>query len=283
MSYTKFYDKQFIKTSNDKYIPIILVGSNNCFDYHYGRGRMRASRDWNYLSYYLINGSINIGKDELISFVKNELQSQRELIQNGIKDTDSYHTYEDLENLENKFGYYTSLAVGGGRPTDTSFSKYLNFIKSGIKKALTIEELKNIGLNVRVHVKDENESKKILINSESELLSIIKNPSNILDISFTSHEKDVSRILERYRKSLRPEKTRKEKQLVNEYYILIDNHNRTLVRYTSRGFKYGNSLDYGKKFKTKKQAEAYLRDCIKKGRHLAESWNVRKVDKPYKF
>ena len=30
MSYEIIYDKQFIKVSEDKFVPMILTGSNNC-------------------------------------------------------------------------------------------------------------------------------------------------------------------------------------------------------------------------------------------------------------
>ena len=42
MSYTIFYRSMFVKTSDNKYIPIIEGGDNNCYE----AGSMRRARSW---------------------------------------------------------------------------------------------------------------------------------------------------------------------------------------------------------------------------------------------
>lgn len=106
MSYEIVYAKQFIKTKN-YIIPIVLTGSNNCYMY-YG-GREIRERDWTVLSNNLFGLTAEQLKDTI----------QKEWIDKT--------TYDEFFKCNGKWVHSKELK---------------NFIDTGIKKALTIEEIK---------------------------------------------------------------------------------------------------------------------------------------------
>jgi hypothetical protein len=53
------------------------------------------------------------------------------------------------EYSDDRYGYWVGLAIGGSTHS-TSFAKYQSFIKTGCKKALTVEQLADSGVSVWV-------------------------------------------------------------------------------------------------------------------------------------
>lgn len=105
MSYEIVYGKQFIKTKN-YVLPIVLMGSNNCTMY-YG-GKEIKERDWTLLS----NNLFGLTEEQL-----------KERIQ---KDWIEKTTYDEFFKCNGKWVNSKGL---------------IDFINTGIKKALTIEEI----------------------------------------------------------------------------------------------------------------------------------------------
>ncbi|GAI99735.1 unnamed protein product, partial [marine sediment metagenome] len=88
---------------------------------------------------------------------------------------------------------------------------------------------------------------------------------------------NTDRVLERLRAARRKaprEKTRVEQ---DHYFVLTDGDN-TLVRYTSRGYRYSYSKTGGKRYRTEQDAEKYRQQLLTKGRHQADIWKVQRIE-----
>ena len=97
MSYEIIYDKQFIRVSEDKFVPMILTGSNNCYDYN-----NRRARSW---WAYNINGSVILTQNEMVEYAKSVRQGI--IDRNNSRERDEwYEAYDDKS-----FGYWSSIAI----------------------------------------------------------------------------------------------------------------------------------------------------------------------------
>lgn len=109
MSYEIVYNKQFLKIDG-KIIPLVLHGSNNCYELLYN-GRQRRERKWN--PFY-------IGSNKQISLSETDLMKMSESLCDG--------------------GEYQDHFMQNGKWVDNQ--GLIRFFQNGIKNAKTIEELK---------------------------------------------------------------------------------------------------------------------------------------------
>ena len=139
MSYEIIYDKQFIKTTKG-FVPMVLSGSNNCYDVG-NSNKMRRSRGWM---------RWNIGK--MICTEKELLDFTNTLRQILIDHNNSYlKQYPDWDVYDDKcFGYFSSISVGGGGTRKTTFGNFQGVFKMGVKNSLTIEELIENGISIKL-------------------------------------------------------------------------------------------------------------------------------------
>jgi hypothetical protein len=142
MSSDILYDKQFIKA---KYVffPIILCGSSNCFECGSRNRNGRRERSW-------WNHTYVCGESHLPFATRDQIMARLQQLRDDEKEqSDKY--YADLlakgETSEqaawakyddNRFGYHTALRIGSG---GTTFNQYKSFYKTGMDKALTVEQL----------------------------------------------------------------------------------------------------------------------------------------------
>lgn len=141
MGYEIIYDKQFIKA--DKFfVPMILAGSNNCYQFDRSN-RGRRSRDWGAVS-YICDGQQLATAETILA----NIEKEREAVLARERDAD------DPDPLKS-YGYYSSLAIGGSTRR-TTFAAYKGLFVTGMKKALTVEQLKEEGVGVNVHMYDYN-------------------------------------------------------------------------------------------------------------------------------
>jgi len=121
MSSTIVYAKQFVKTTNELIIPLVLIGSSNCTmsSYNNGRAYTRRARDWGSLYSGYANKPIAVREEDILAIVQSEIE---------------------LESQEHfKFGNKW-----------VDHKHLVSFIKNGIKNAHTLEELKIINSGVSV-------------------------------------------------------------------------------------------------------------------------------------
>jgi len=111
MSYEICYSKNFIKTSKG-YIPLVLSGSNNCYEYNFGKER--RERTW---TIYWCKELTKISSEqEILDFITKQ--------------------YKDSE--------YGDFCVFNGKNV-YGYEAILNFYKNGIKNARTVEEYLSYG------------------------------------------------------------------------------------------------------------------------------------------
>ena len=112
MGYSIVYKKQFLKTQDDMYIPLVLAGSNNTYDTRIasnGRRYERRCREWTTIM-AVTNDMIAFTEKALLSLVQSTLPSD-----------------------------YNEHFMFNGKWVDDE--GLIKFMKNGIKSAKTIEEL----------------------------------------------------------------------------------------------------------------------------------------------
>ena len=145
MSYEIIYDKQFVKVDNkgtEMYIPMTLIGSNNCYEVDY-KGRERRTREW---YCWGVNCNVLNSVKDMVGYWENV--RARHIADNKAEDRDEWHT----QYSDDAFGYWTSIAVGSKHTSKTSYKTLTGIFTTGAKKSLTIEQL--ACENVRVIVKN---------------------------------------------------------------------------------------------------------------------------------
>lgn len=283
MSHDIIYNKQFVKLrKTGEVIPILLVGPSNCFDIGIGGRNGRRTRDWSSMRYYNHKGKISEKPDIILKNLDRELNRM-------IREDRSWMGDEPKPkpaDIRAHFGYYASIVVGSGHCADTSWDNYRGVFVNGIKKALTIEELDKLGVNLYFDYYSPNGTDGappgINIKTERQYFIELKKwrewqakSGHSFSLSFSPHNTD--RVLERlhagkYRSPR--EKTRVEQ----DYFFVLSNNSGNLVKYTSRGYRYSYSGDGGKRFRTEEDAEKYRKQLVEKGRYKADSWRVEKVE-----
>lgn len=280
MSYEIIYGKQFVKLRKTaEVIPMLLAGSNNCYDIGQGGRNGRRARDWSNDRYYNRKGKLSEKPDVILRNLDAELS--RRIRQR--------HDKEDKPaDIRKRFGYYASIAVAGGSCGDTSWDLYRGQYVNGIKKALTVEELASLGVTLYFHdvgmVGDSPNGRpeQVDITTEPQYFVELKKwrawqaeSSKGFWVSF--YPLGTDRVLERLRAAKRRvprEKTRVEQ---DHYFVLTDGHS-SLVKYTPRGFRYSFHKDSGKHFRTEKEAESYRQRLLKRERYKADIWKVERID-----
>lgn len=256
MGYDICYRKQFIKTGEGTIIPLILVGSNNCYNVSHNGSRRyeRRERSWNPLFVW--------GLDQRIDLTPEVLKSKA----------------GDRVNEGEQFKSGSRWVEG---------KDLAKFVKNGIRAALTLEEMqvKNNGSPVRVrccvlsYLKDSPDGilsrKKHCeedISTSQELRTFLNKAYDHMDNNPESnHYVQVQFDLEDpmpYREKRK--RTRKAKP--DEFWSITNNNGLYLTRLN----KTSASLSYykgdAKVFKSKEAADKYLVDkCFD-----------QRFEKPYK-
>lgn len=138
MSYEIIYGKQFIKLTDDKIIPVLYWGSNNCYEVGRNGGPGRRERSFTQWAYICNEMGYNT-HEGLINACNTYRQS---LIESN---KDSLEKYPDWETYDDKsFGYFSSLQIGASTRS-TTFKSLLNVVNDGVKKALTVEQIRECG------------------------------------------------------------------------------------------------------------------------------------------
>jgi len=262
MSYEIIYDKQFVK-AKDKFIPMILAGSNNCTEWSPSGKERRARSWWNFA--YLLDGAIAGAKEDM-------LKKQEEVRQGYI---DRYGDEYD----DKSFGYYSGLSINGGG-CNATYGQYKGVVNTGCKKALTVEQLAEEGVYLNIHTYSSDKTREALkeqglepvsfspITTE-QLLDFIENvepkyrgkKEGNLYISFSGmHESKPKWIRRRYF----PAKPKPDKVVVNSkagYAIkIVDKENSSTLGYLNSykggSFRYASySKTDGKQYLDKKEAD----------------------------
>jgi hypothetical protein len=144
MSYTIFYNKQFIKVDDTRVIPLIEVGDNNVWEVD----NKRRARDWSVMT-GMTGGKLIVTNDELMKniegFRTDTIESNKAYLEKH-PDT-SIGGYSDAA-----WGYHIGWAMYGKSTRSSTYQVYKNFFLNGIKNAMTIEELRDNDVTITLSV-----------------------------------------------------------------------------------------------------------------------------------
>ena len=276
MSYEIIYDKQFIKVEEkgiEKFCPIVLTGSNNCYDMN--NRRARSWWNWDFFT----NGD---GFATLESMLE-KTQSERK---------DQMERERDSEYSDKSWGYYTGLSFGGG--CQATFGQYEGIFKTGAKKAVTVEQLNEaVGYGITVGVgyyskekveKQGKEARSYLVKTSQELVEKYRELEKYLEgtdvkpqIRFDGYDD----IAKRIRKKLFS-KPQKEKVLVDVdfFYVVRDfEKDNYIIKSRRNGYTYAREKRGAKRFRLEREAKAYAKKLSRKygneGRFVSEVVNTK--------
>ena len=263
MSYEIIYDKQFIDLEDGNYLPFVLTGSNNTYDYN-----NRRARSWWNWTYFCKNNE-----------PYNTLEGFLEKCDRELANVINRHPDRPVDEIKSNWGPYTSLNCN----KRFTYGNYEGIFKTGVKNAVTIEELNRI-VNTSVYVCNE-----YLFKEELDLLKKydkkereekVNNPEEFyhkLEELKRYYSLDEKRIGIRARlNALDNEsiavKIRRHKRgnfkiitVKKSYdkYFTINVSGRYFVKLTRCGYRYSYSDFYVKKFTSRKKAEQMI-DKIKR-------------------
>ena len=263
MSYDILYDRAFIKVDAERTIPVLLIGSSNCYDVPNNRnGKERRSRDWCNISFHTEGNLIGLNKQILEHIDNYRLRV--------IKRCEEYvKTYNDISwgYSDKGWGYHTGMAFYGKHTSGTTFSAYRSFYANGIKTARTIEEYKDLGVTFDIHVYCWDKQKdfiekgiqykdRVYIKSTEHLTSTIKEFEDYykpfkMSVYITTHIGDYTA---KKLKKKRVVKSKTAKYVSEVYKLSCLNSWGYFVKQVKLGYQYSNS---GKTFETEEQANKF--------------------------
>ena len=282
MSYEILYRKQFVKVSENEYVPMIETGSNNCYDVT----NNKRSRDW-WADTYVTQGRIIDTKENILARI-DEIRAG--LMERGEKNAENYKddsfTYDDK-----RFGWHASIAIYGKGTTGTSFNMFKGYYLKGFEQAMTVEELKekDVQLVVRMsNYSDEGITKRglekkpdVYIETTEQLINVLKEYKEYYGNDFQpfyltfSDDWGIERMCRerRYANANKRRAARKAKSYihVSTFFVLAcKEFTGYFVKNTKKGFRYSPYTTGGKLFATHKDAEKFLNKMRNKDRFQVE-------------
>lgn len=267
MSFEIIYNRAFIKVNETRFIPILEMGSNNCYEAAMRGNKMRRARSWTndcFLSNYK-NGFI-LTREEIISKIDEFRQERIERANENVKQyNDASWAYDDKQ-----FGYHTAITLYGKGTKGTSFAMFKNYYLNGVKTAKTIEEYKELGITFNIHVycfnrKQEFEDKvieykePIYFETTEQMLAAIKEFSDYYN-QYNYPFYLGCNISDYSAKRLKTKKQPKQIEYkdVTEVWTLISNENNGyFVKQVKYGYKYSYWISSAKQFVSEKLATAF--------------------------
>ena len=291
MSYELIYAKQFIKVKENKFIPIVLGGSSNCYDSF--KGKERRSRSW---------FNIRTNGNEQLALSLNEMLVGVELERNllikrnneNLKDDANWDKYDDKS-----FGYFNALAIGGRHTSNTTFGQYKGLFTDGVKKALTVEQLMKFHISVSLNVFTPSFDKEL----EAEVLELQKQFGTVttseelnkkLELFETLRKERITltvklnaindaKVLKPIHKHFFPKVIKEKTEVEIDKYFVITIKGNYFNRLLKRGYRYGYSQHNAKIFTTLPLAEKMVKKLIDKGyKDEVEIETVKQKTKIYK-
>lgn len=269
MSFEIIYDKQFIVAEKDTkkfYIPMLYWGSNNCIQFDRSN-RGRRERNWSVFSWIAGGKQFATAETMLAKLAEEEAKLHE------------YKKDEHDPDPAKSYGYYTSIQIGTSTRT-TTFAMYKGLILTGIRKALTVEQLavEHVQVEVEPYAYRIEETKAKMAEqglpwlgtqtatSTEHLMELLKLYSDTYDGKFGWHvgfSWDIERRMKWLRRRYFP--TQKGKQ---EYeYQTVDNYFSVQAKQLTgdswywfmKKIRYGFKYTYSPyhKFATEKEAQQF--------------------------
>ncbi|MCL4538017.1 MAG: hypothetical protein M1378_00180 [Bacteroidetes bacterium] len=307
MSYEIVYNKQFVRLDKTgEIIPMICVGSNNCYE---NRGRnARRTRSWEGDRYFLADSdegraaAFSAKAETILRNVERFIQSYKDKV--GV---DEWYIKEGytVESVENSFGWHAGIAIGG-HTSKTSAKRFRGLYSGGIKHAITIEQLGALHIYLDFHAFSGHKytvpQPETSVRTEDDFFRaaeewrkwrskarVLRDDGTVSDekpnvwLGFGPSERSVTSNLVYYRHFSGRQARRERRPVQHPFYFVLRNDYGYLVRYKRSGFKCSGVPESGKPFKTERQAEAFRKKLVDREAYRAETWTVKRVDQPKNF
>ena len=280
MSYSILYDRQFVKIAEDKYIPMMLVGDNNMWE----NNSKKRCRDWGNSPWYTA-GKPYASEEEIMKRLDDYMAKEKKDHDREEKDETGKHV--GGYTFDKNYGWFTGTVVRSGHTTKTTATQYRNFILSGIKKAWTIEQLREAGIKlllggdmftsqfpkVEIHSIEDIDVYYRAVPEGEFVYFYFGTPGNTRDYESINYK------IKHYRRKINPKPKREKVKVKLDKYYVLKNDNGFLSKYTKSGYRYNPwGSDTGKIFETRKLAEKYRDKLVKDNKFKAESWKVKPIN-----
>ena len=270
MSYDLLYNKQFIKVDDKRVIPFVLIGSNNVYEAGSNNKRVRG---WSNTYAHSEGKRLIVENDTILANIDKYREQTMKRCAESVKEyKDDRWAYDDK-----RWGYHTSVAMYGKHTTTTSFGAYKSFFKNGIKEAMTVEELRNVGVTLSLRVSTYHDKAEFETLNLSVLPTVyFKTTQELIDkigeyeayyadaksASLYISENGMDWFLDKKQRNKRNDiitkRAEKKQVTVNEYYVLKHIENGTcFVKNIRYGYKYSYHAISGKGFYSEAKAEAF--------------------------
>jgi len=251
MSYTIFYRAMYIRLGDGTYIPMIESGDNNVYDCD----RNRRSREWTSCRWLHESEEqrkrYSLTEKEILDRAQAEIDRHvkeytgREPAFGG----NPYTKEQVLADL----GFFNCIQVSGRRIT--SAACFYNFMKSGIRNAVTMEELR-CGLRLSWYRKDGKYETDYAADEKelAEKWNKFQDEGITPWIGLSESEAEYAwQIVKNRTKTERKPKTLPEHPFVIEF--LYGDSTKYVVQLTSRHLKFNDDNLYAHKYATEKAAK----------------------------
>lgn len=252
MSYEIVYAREFIKTNDGRIVPLILSGSNNCWDTTY-RGHWRRERSW-FPIYAKSGENPAITPEALMTKVIGYVPS----------------------------GYNQHFVRNGKWVDDECF---VRFFENGLKKAKTLEEL-NEELLYKHNLKgivyyygkgtDVHSVHDVTIKDSAELDVFLKKVDELIKEYSGKEKLHISIGFECEDVLKRVKKPREKKERLKEFYAITTDYG-YLSKLTRHGVYSTHSTYHAKQFESEDKAKKWLRKHDLERRFRKLTFGVRFV------
>lgn len=247
MSYTIFYRSMFVKTSDNKFIPMIESGDNNVWE----ADNKRRAREWHNCG-WLTKEHYALNEAELMHGVEQIIGSVKEQYVGQLKDKWDENNTERWteEEVEKQFGYFEGLAIGGNWTGKTSAQMVRNFFRKGMERAVSTDE---VTLNVHWCTEYPHYEHRYTHNEE-ELLAAIKEGKDAGHTVWIGYNRWEIERLWNLRQAEAKAKVRREKKEHTIGYVVKFGY-RYVAKMSSRHIWHNSWLEYAKRYTSRSAAE----------------------------
>lgn len=160
MSYSIYYNSSFLKVVEDKYLPMFEGADSNVWSIENPNKRCKT---WE--NTIFPNKEILLSEKELLDMLK-EIKS--ELVS-------SY----PMEYGDNCFGFFYGIGIKGKKPINTTFNDFKNLFKNGLKYAVTLNELKEMGVSLSAYKYNNGTRQQVNISNENDIITLYENKETV--------------------------------------------------------------------------------------------------------
>lgn len=246
MGHHTITNRQFIKVDSERFIPYVIATSSNTTTTN-SQGREVYCKD----TFALNIGGLNV---VTLESVKKAFDSELSRL-SSVYLTDLYPEYKTIEDIKDNFAWLTTFRLSGR--LFISLNQIMKWYESGVKSAMTIEEMREIDPYLSISYYQDINYKTI--KTTEELIACLD------DEYYQNKQLYVYRFpifLDERAKHNKQKQLEKPIVAVSKYYT-TKSQSGSSYKIIKRKL-YTTYSEYGKKFRTKGEANAFVAKINKK-------------------